>query len=73
MIKKKQTKDLIKANVKTALVKMGVLEVEEQVSLVEGTGDPPLPIMGGSAVLSFEQQKKLMLLCMKLVQEKELQ
>lgn len=38
---------------------MGVLEVEEQVSLVEGTGDPPLPIMGGSAVLSFEQQKEL--------------
>lgn len=52
---------------------MGVLEVEEQVSVVEGTGDPPLPIMGDSAVLSFEQQKELMLLCMKLVQEKELQ
>lgn len=73
MIKKIKSKDLIKANVKTALVKMGVLEVEEQVSLVESTGDPPLLIMGGSAVLSFEQQKELMLLCMKLVQEKELQ
>lgn len=50
---------------------MGVLEVEEQASPVEDTGDSPPQLTGGSAVLYFLQQRELMLLCMKLEQEKE--
>lgn len=65
----KKSKDSLNANVKTALVKMGVLEVKELASMVECTGDPP-PAFGDSAVLSFEQQRELVMLHMKLEQKK---
>lgn len=69
----KKSKDSLKANVKTILVKMGVLENEKPASMVEGTVSPLLPLGGGVQQYSlFELQRELLMLHMKLEQEKEL-
>lgn len=66
----KRVKETVKVNLKVGLFKMGVLGTAEAVSWSARTGGLAPP-SGGGPGLSFEQQKELLLLQMKLEIERE--
>ncbi|XP_036965434.1 uncharacterized protein LOC119025698 isoform X1 [Acanthopagrus latus] len=68
----KRVKETVKANLKFKLLKMNVLDAGEAVSVSAGAEGAPPPLAARpGAGLSFERQKELLLLRMKLETEKE--
>lgn len=65
----KRTKETVKANLKVHLFKMNVFSVKKAAASAVDEGPCPL-VWDPGASLSFEQQKELLQLCMKLETEK---